>query len=67
MGAAYYLEAAAVGRFFDGVKGAKQSDSFNVGFPRNDPMFAPRERLPDGVVGFSTHHDDVPERWSSVS
>ena len=33
LGAAYDVEAAAVGRFFDGVKGAKQSDSFVVGFP----------------------------------
>ena len=62
LGTAYDVEASAVRRFFDGVKGAKQSDSFDVGFPRNDPVFAPRERLPDGVVSFSPHDDDVPER-----
>ena len=61
LGSAYDVELAAVGGFCDGVEGTEDSDSGDVGFAGDDPIFAAGERLADGVVGFSSHDDDVAE------
>ncbi len=58
---AYDVELAAVGGFCDGVEGAEHSDTSDVGLAGDDPIFAAWERLAEGVVGFSSHDDDVTE------
>lgn len=61
LGSADDVELPAVGGFCDGVEGAEDGDSGDVGFAGDDPIFAAGERPAEGVVGFSSHDDDVAE------
>ena len=61
LGSAYDVELAAVGGFCNGVEGTEDGDSGDVSFAGDDPIFAAGERLAYGVVGFSSHDNDVAE------